>query len=173
MVAGGIPHCQPPLETLYLKDSMFNDKRLKLSIRVPAWKALSLNLGQYFSALCCKQHNGCTRLHYIISICGKLILPDCLPHSSGPHKAYWRGSSVKTNSLLPVGEQLWPQLARGMLPSKCRTVEWAAALIQAKILKRWVSRSICLPALHGIHRLPSVSNQNFVAAFAFSTFSLS
>lgn len=106
LVARGIPHCQSPLETLHPKDSMFSDKRLKLSIRVPAWKALSLNLGQYFSALCCKQRNGCACLCYIMRGCSKLILPDCWPHSSGPHKAYQRGSSVKTNSLPAMGDQL-------------------------------------------------------------------
>lgn len=68
LVARGIPRHQPPLETLHQKDTVFSDKRLKLSIRVPAWEALSLNLGQDFSVLCCKQHNGCASLHYLISV---------------------------------------------------------------------------------------------------------
>lgn len=57
---------------------MFSDRRLKQSTRVPGWKALSLNLGQYFNAPCCKQHGSCACLHYIIiSVCDKLILPAC------------------------------------------------------------------------------------------------
>lgn len=54
LAAPDILHCQAPLgesETLHLKGGVFCDQRLKPSVRAPAWKALSLNLGHYLLVL--------------------------------------------------------------------------------------------------------------------------
>lgn len=62
------PSLAGELETLHLKGSVFCDKRLKPSVRVPAWKALSPNLFRSLPPCAADSRTNNAHLHYLISV---------------------------------------------------------------------------------------------------------